>query len=59
MLELEPKLQGAYMQGKARAREGVIAGLYGRVQNNILEMGGHDGQSIPKLIGHLDKLVGH
>ena len=31
----------------------------GRVQNNILEMEGHDGQSIPKLVGHLDKLVGH
>ena len=22
-------------------------------------MGGHDGQSIPKLVTHLDKLVGH
>ena len=22
-------------------------------------MGGHDGQSIPKLVGYLDKLVGH
>ena len=22
-------------------------------------MGDHDGQSIPKLVGHLDKLVGH
>ena len=33
--------------------------MLSRVQNNILEMGGHDEHSIPKLVGHLDKLVGH
>ena len=29
-----------------------------RVQNSISKMGGHDGQPIPYLAGHLDKLVG-
>ena len=30
-----------------------------RVQNNIFKMGGHHGQPIPKLVGHLHKLLEH
>ena len=31
----------------------------GRGQNKVFKMGGHDGQPIPKLVGHLLHLLGH